>query len=95
MRLSKAISRFNMVNDSINFQAGCKTTAMSIMPHTSVEKAMDLVLSLDIPFWPQLPNISFYEDMYAQASYDFPGVVINPDDGKISFNTKYKRFGSN
>jgi len=56
------------------------------MPHTDAEKALDLALSLDIPFWPQLPNISFYEDMYAQASHDFPGVTINPDNGKISFN---------
>ena len=78
-----------MSNIRLNFQAGCKTTAMSILPHTSVEQALELVLSLDIPFWPQLPNVSFYEDMYAQSSYDFPGVIINPDNGKISFsNTK-------
>lgn len=81
------ISRFKMLNGDINFKPGCKTTAMSIMPHTSMEKAMELVLGLDVPFWPQLPNIDFHEDMYAQASYDFPGVVINPDDGKISFDT--------
>ena len=75
-----------MTNSNPNFQAGCRTTAMSILPHTDVERALDLVLSLDIPFWPQLPRISFYEDMYAQASHDFPGVIIDPDSGKISFN---------
>jgi hypothetical protein len=40
---------------------------MGIMPHTDIEKALKLALSLDIPFWPQLPKVSFYEDMYAQA----------------------------
>ncbi|MFC2001884.1 hypothetical protein ACFLUZ_05215 [Chloroflexota bacterium] len=76
-----------MTYNNLNFQAGCKTTAMAIMPHTNVEKALDLVLNLDIPFWPQLPNLSFYDDMYAQASYDFPGVVIDHKDEKIGFNT--------
>lgn len=70
-----------------NFQANCKTTAMSIMPHADIDRAIELALSLDIPFWPQLPNVSFYEDMYAQAAYDFPGIVVNPDEEKISFNT--------
>ena len=48
--------------------AGCKTTAMGIMPHTDIDRAIELAFSLDIPFWPQLPNVSFYEDMYAQSS---------------------------
>ena len=60
---------------------------MGIMPHTSVDRALDLVLSLDIPFWPQLPNIGFHEDMYVQTSQNFPGVIIDPGAEKISFNT--------
>jgi hypothetical protein len=60
-----------------SFPARCQTTAMDIMPHTDVEKALHLALSLDIPFWPQLPNTSFYEDMYVQASEGFPGIVID------------------
>jgi hypothetical protein len=70
-----------------DFQAGCKTTAMGIMPHTNVRRALELALSLDVPFWPQLPNISFYEDMYAQTSQNFPGIVVDPDGERISFNT--------
>jgi len=50
------------------------------MPHKDVGKALELALGLDIPFWPQLPNISFNEDMYAQTSENFPGVVIDLDD---------------
>jgi hypothetical protein len=29
-----------------------------------VERALKAALSLDVPFWPQLPMRSYYEDMY-------------------------------
>jgi len=60
---------------------------MGIMPHTDIEKALKLSLSLDIPFWPQLPRISFYEDMYVQASENFPGIVLDPEGKRIGFHT--------
>jgi hypothetical protein len=71
----------------IAFEAQCNTTAMGIMPHRDVEKAMELALSLDIPFWPQLPKVSLYEDMYVQASQNFPGIAIDFDKERLSFNT--------
>jgi hypothetical protein len=71
----------------IAFEARCGTTAMGIMPHRDVEQALKLALSLDIPFWPQLPKVSLYEDMYVQASQNFPGVAIDFDKGRLSFNT--------
>ncbi len=77
-----------MSDAKLKFLPGCQTTGMSILPHTDVDKALSLALSLDIPFWPQLPRVSFYEDMYAQASYDFPGVIIDPAEEKIRFNTR-------
>jgi len=40
------------------------TTAMAVMPHTNVPQALKAALSLDVPFWPQLPNFNYYEDMY-------------------------------
>jgi len=76
-----------MRHSSLGIQAGGKTTAMGIMPHTDVGRALELTLSLDIPFWPQLPNVSFYEDMYAQTSQNFPGIGVDSADGKVSFNT--------
>ncbi len=76
-----------MKHGNLNLKASCRTTAMGIMPHTDVERALDLALSLDIPFWPQLPNISFYEDMYAQTSENFPGIIANTADKRISFDT--------
>jgi len=60
---------------------------MGIMPHTNIEKALELVLSLDIPFWPQLPKINFYEDMYAQTSQNFPGIVVDTENDKLNFST--------
>lgn len=71
----------------MELEARCGTTAMGIMPHTDVEKALKLGLGLDIPFWPQLPNVSFYEDMYAQASENFPGIVVDPESERIIFDT--------
>jgi len=68
-------------------EARCRTTAMGIMPHTRIEEALELALSLDIPFWPQLPRVSFYEDMYAQASQNFPGIAIDLENEKLNFNT--------
>ena len=56
------------------------TTAMAVMPHRDVDQALKAALSMDIPFWPQLPHVSYYEDMYVQASEHFPGILL--DTGK-------------
>jgi hypothetical protein len=69
------------------FEARCGTTAMGIMPHKDMDKALELVLGLDIPFWPQLPHVSLYEDMYIQTSQNFPGIEINFDKGRLAFHT--------
>ncbi len=71
----------------MELEANCMTTAMGIMPHRDVDRAMELALSLDIPFWPQLPNLSFYEDMYAQASEHFPGITVDVAASKLLFDT--------
>jgi len=69
------------------FEARCGTTAMGIMPHSDVGRALELALGLDIPFWPQLPKVSLYEDMYVQASQNFPGIAIDFERGRLSFDT--------
>ncbi len=71
----------------VAFEARCSTIAMGIMPHRDIEQALELALSLDIPFWPQLPKVSLYEDMYVQASQDFPGIAIDFDKERLVFNT--------
>lgn len=67
------------------FEAKCRTTAMGIMPHRDIENALELSLNLDIPFWPQLPNVSLYEDMYVQTSENFPGISIDFERGRLTF----------
>jgi len=63
------------------------TTAMAILPHDRVEPALELALSLDIPFWPQLPHLNYYEDMYVQAAEHFPGILLFPETERIRFDT--------
>jgi hypothetical protein len=62
------------------------TTAMAVMPHTDVDRALELALSLDVPFWPQLPHVNYYEDMYVQASEHFPGAVLDMEKRTLSFS---------
>lgn len=70
------------------FRGELATTAMGILPHEDTEAALDLAFSLDIPFWPQLPRVSFYEDMYVQALERFPGAVIDEAGGRSHIDTQ-------
>lgn len=62
------------------------TTAMAVMPHTNVQQALETALSLDIPFWPQLPNFDYHEDMYVQAAEHFPGIILDLDKKTLRFS---------
>lgn len=62
------------------------TTAMAVMPHKNVDQALELALSLDIPFWPQLPRYNYYEDMYVQASEHFPGILLDMEKRTLRFS---------
>jgi hypothetical protein len=64
------------------------TTAMAILPHDQAAPALELALTLDIPFWPQLPHLNFYEDMYVQAAEHFPGIQLFPETSGIRFDTE-------
>jgi hypothetical protein len=65
------------------------TTAMVVMPHTDTKRALEMALSLNVPFWPQLPNYSYYEDMYVQAAEHFPGIIL--DMGKRTLRLSKER----
>lgn len=71
---------------AVDLPGNCLTTAMGILPHTSIDEAMPLALSLDIPFWPQLPKYSFYEDMYVQISEHFPGIIIDEEKLRVQLD---------
>ena len=53
---------------------------MAVMPHRDVDRALELSLSLDVPYWPQLPQFSYYE----KGSLLSPdtGCLVNPDAEK-------------
>jgi len=60
---------------------GCLPTIIGSMPHTDPQEACSQITHYlkDIPAWPQLPRRSFLENMYAQFSQGFPGVVLEGD----------------
>ncbi len=70
----------------MKLEGNCQTTAMGIMPHNDVDQALQLALSLDIPFWPQLPKVNFFEDMYAQVSEHFPGIILDTEKRSVRFS---------
>jgi hypothetical protein len=59
---------------------------MAVMPHKDVERALEVALSLDVPFWPQLPQVNYYEDMYVQASEHFPGILLDMEKRTLRFS---------
>jgi len=61
---------------------------MAVMPHRDVDRALEVAQTLDIPFWPQLPHVSYYEDMYVQASENFPGILLDMEERSLRFSTE-------
>ncbi|MBW2491896.1 MAG: hypothetical protein JRE65_12195 [Deltaproteobacteria bacterium] len=62
------------------------TTAMAVMPHKDADRALEFALSMDIPFWHQLPLVSYHEDMYVQAAEHFPGIILNMEKRTLRFS---------
>jgi hypothetical protein len=64
---------------------GCLATIIGSLPHTDPERACALIAKYlrDIPAWPQLPRRAFTENMYAQCSEGFPGVVVDTKEGRV------------
>ncbi len=60
---------------------------MGIMPHGDIDRALELAMGLDVPFWPQLPRLGVREDMYVQASEHFPGIVLDEVTGRITLDS--------
>ncbi|MDD5093717.1 MAG: methionine synthase [Dehalococcoidia bacterium] len=63
------------------FKPGGLATAIGSMPHVDPLEACSIVLAnlKEIPVWPQLPNRSPLEEMYAQFSEGFPGAALKND----------------
>lgn len=60
------------------------TTGIGSLPHKDAEEACRLVLdTFDIPFWPQLPKLSFRESMISQFSEGMPSIRIDDQRERI------------
>ena len=60
------------------------TTGIGSLPHRDPVEACRLVLqTFDIPFWPQLPALSFFESMIPQYSEGMPFLKIDEEREKI------------
>jgi methionine synthase II (cobalamin-independent) len=72
----------------LNTKFGCLPTIIGTFPHKDPVRVCELVAHFlrDIPAWPQLPKRTYVENMYAQYSEGFPGVVIK--DNKIYVDRK-------
>ena len=68
---------------STKIQFGCLPTMIGSMPQTNPDDACSVVLRHlpAVPAWPQLPRRTPKENMYAQFSDGFPGVVL--EDSRI------------
>ncbi|MEW6570561.1 MAG: hypothetical protein AB1390_05240 [Nitrospirota bacterium] len=61
-----------------NVFAPFMTTGIGSLPHRDPDEACRLILdTCDIPFWPQLPNLSFYELMIPQFSEGMPFLKVD------------------
>jgi len=72
--------------NTFSFQA----TGIGSLGHCNSKDAVSLVLEVfpEIPFWVQLPQRSFKENMYVQFSEGIPGIVIKEEERKIYIDTR-------
>jgi len=63
----------------------CAPSVIGSLPHKDPVKAVDLIVDnlRHVPTWPQMPNIGFRENMYAQYAHYLPGVKIDEAHMKI------------
>ena len=57
---------------------GCLPTIIGSLPFKDAKRACSVITHYlkDIPAWPQLPKRAYVENMYAQYSQGFPGIVV-------------------
>jgi len=68
------------------FKPECRSTGIGSLPFTDASEACSLLLdSVDFPFWPQLPCISFREQMIPQYAEGLPSVEIDDAARRVRF----------
>jgi hypothetical protein len=72
----------------MHFQPNYLTTLIGSVPYTNITETCERIIEiLDIPIWPQMVKLSFRENMYTQFGAVLPGVVIDDENEKITFDT--------
>ncbi|MBA3065084.1 hypothetical protein KJ633_07185 [bacterium] len=74
------------MNDNKKTESAILTTGIGSLPFTTVEEAVNFIKGFDIPFWPQLPKITYMENMYIQYAEGLPFSVIDGEKQNIHFN---------
>ena len=70
-------------------------SAIGSFPFTDARQTCSFITDTykdDIPFWPQLPKLSFNENMYVQYSEGMPGVVIDSANKTVYIDTGSERY---
>jgi hypothetical protein len=79
-----------LINGALmTIEANCRATMIGSMPHQNVDVACRIILKNlpEIPVWPQLPAISFKENMYVQYTEGMPAIVVDEENEKVFFDT--------
>jgi len=73
----------------MHFEGLCYPTGIGSVPILNPEEACNFVRKYfqEIPFWPQLPNKTFYENMYIQYIENVPGAVVSKETFFIELST--------
>ncbi|MCL5266174.1 MAG: methionine synthase [Chloroflexi bacterium] len=71
----------------------CLPTTIGSMPHTSAREACDLLLRFtpEIPAWPQLPERTPLENMYAQYTELLPGAEVVAGKVQVDLGEAFQR----
>jgi len=67
----------------MTFTANCRATGIGSLPYEDADDAVAAVFRdcPDLPYWPQLPNVSRAEGMNEQAAVGLPGLRM--EDGRL------------
>jgi len=71
-----------------NFKPKCSSTGIGSIPHRNYKRVIDDILNdFDIPYWPQIFNRGFVENMYVQFAKNMPCLNLDFENEKIFFDT--------
>lgn len=67
------------------FLPACQPLLLSSLPYRSAAQALDVTRRYagQLLGWPQLPNRSYREQLLVQSAVGFPGLVVDPAQGRV------------